>query len=420
MSKHTFDKLLSLLEGFESGMADLSLKRISEISAKLLEIHNQATILVNSGSLPMGSKSWVTRISRWTKETAEGLRNKQFNNLTEIRVASKNQLGIMHAGLRQALNGGVSAENKELVRTQFEADEDKSAEINRLWSDFDPGPTKISGVQIDANLIESDTKRFLNDYFTIPQLRSIQPFKEVDGKRVSDTESRWNHITYLEIREALDPTKKSKLSALKRELVKRHDDEYAQLSESYKGHQRRLPRSIKNAFTAIRYPVVPVFGDIGAYKQGRLETAGFEVTWIGSHFAVLENQLLLCVDLDQIGIKEAIKSTSGKSVKNSDKLQAELVSIVAEINHTARQSGVKLVMASNTVARNPNNPRIALVWLIPEHSRRMLFDVLHNSTKIDWDIPRHNNQAPKLSHGKTPAATQKLIDASIDKHRGGK
>jgi len=418
-----FDEILDALSAYEEGMANATLKSTTAIAAKLTDISNKAIVLTNRGSLPSGTKSWISRINKWAKETAIGLKNGEFKNLTEIRRASKDQLGVMHAGLRQAINGGVSAENKEMVRTTFEADEDKQEEVDRLVAAFDPGSTKIMGIQIEAEKIRNDVITFLDQNFSVSQLRSIRPYLPLeDGqtKQKRDPDCVWNRTTYLEIREALDPQHKAKRSALKRELVQKHDDEYATLSESYKDLKRRLPHTVQHAFTAIRFPVIPVFKDISVYKNPRkLESADLQVTRIGDHFVVLENQLLLCVDLAKLGIKESIRLTKDKqrmkSVKNSDELGAAIIDIVNEINVTAQRSGVKLVMASDTIVRNPNNAGIALVWLISEHSRRMLAETLNNS-QVTWDIPRHNIEAPQLSHGKTPAETQKLIDASYAKH----
>lgn len=408
-----FDEILDALSAYETGMAENELRTPSAIAAKLTEISNKAIILMNKGSLPSGTKSWVSRINKWAKETAEGLRNKQFKNLTEIRVISKEQLGVMHAGLRQAINGGVSAANKDMVRTTFEADEDKEEEIDRLIEAFDPGSTKIMGIQIAPTKITSDVLTFLHQNFTVSQLRSIRPYLPLEAgqtKPKRDPDCVWNRTTYLEIREALDPQHKAKRSALKRELVQKHDDEYATLSESYKDLNRRLPRSIQHAFTAVRFPVVPVFKDIAVYKNPRkLENADLQVTRIGDHFLVLENQVLLCVELSKIGIKDSLRLTKDKqrmkSVKNSDELNDAIMEIIGEINVAAKRSGTKLVMASDTIVRNPNNPGIALVWLITEHSRRMLAETLNN-TQVTWDIPRHNIEAPRLSTRPTPARTK--------------
>lgn len=408
-----FDEILDALSAYEQGLADNELRTITAIASKLTDISNKATILMNRGSLPSGTKSWISRISKWAKETSEGLRNKQFKNLTEIRKVSKDQLGVMHAGLRQAINGGVSAANKEMVRTTFEADEDKKEEIDRLFEAFDPGSTKIMGIQIEPEKIELDVMRFLDMNFSVSQLRSIQPYLPLEAgqpKPKRDPDCVWNRTTYLEIREALDPQHKAKRSALKRELVKKHDDEYATLSESYKDLNRRLPRSIQHAFTAVRFPVVPVFKDLSVYKNPRkLEAAELQVTRIGDHFIVLENQLILCVDLNKIGIKDSLRLTKNKermkSVNNSGELAEAIMDIISDINKTAKRSGTKLVMASDTIARNPNNPSIALVWLIPEHSRKMLAETLNN-TQVTWDIPRHNIEAPRLSTRPTPARTK--------------
>jgi hypothetical protein len=65
--------------------------------------------------------------------------------------------------------------------------------------------------------------------------------------------------------------------------------------------------------------------------------------------------------------------------------------------------------------RNPHNPKIVLVWIMTEHSRKMLEASLR-TRRVDWDIPRHNMAPVRLSHGAMPAETRKLIDKSIEKH----
>lgn len=392
-----FDDLLAELSRYETGMANATLKSKVAIANQLMKIATKAVIILNEGSMPPGTKSVVLRIERWTRETAAGVSGGSFRNLTEIRVVSKEQLGLMHSGLRQAINGGLSAANKEVLRTHFDADEDKTTEVNRLLEAFDPGATKIGGVAFDEKTIKEAAYTFLAQNFTLSQLRSIQPYlplEEGQTKPKRDPDCKWNHATYLDIREALvaDAKGRAKMSAFKRELVAKHDNAHKELSESYKNLQRRLPRNIQHAYSAFYFPVVPSFKDINAYKSNRLESAGFKVTWVGDHFPVLENQLILCIDLKKVGVSESLSPTKDgerlKTVKNGEEIRKKISEIIAEINVTAARTGVKLVPASDTVVRNPVNAHMTLVWLIPEHSRRLLAEMLNN-TQVSWDIPRH-------------------------------
>lgn len=424
MSNHKyFDGVLNALSAFEEGMAKNTLRRKSEVIAKLNAISNETTTLQNQGKLPQGTKSSLSKISKLVRDTISGLETGVFSNLTAVREVARDHFGRLHSTLRQQLDGGLNAEQKELVRENYANDEDKFEELKRLVGAFDPGTLLINGVKVEKRVALANVTTFLNDNFTLSQLRSIRPLKE-DG--TNDPDSKWNQISYPEIWAAMQPDAKgkAKLSALKRELVQKHDDDLAQLSESYKELVRRLPRSLRVPFAAVYYPVIPVFHDLGAYKPGRLEHAGFKVKWIGTHFPVLEDQFLLCVDLDKIGIKDSVRMTRDgermKTVNNDGELAKAVQGIIDQINETARHSGQSFSLASDTIVRNPNNPRIALVWLIDSRVRKQLHNLLDGKTKTTWDIPRHNMEATKLKHGDTPAATQKLIDASYAKHHGNK
>lgn len=429
MAHSKFDALVKALNVFEEGMAENTLKRKSDVTKRLDDILNQATILLNQGSLPTGSKSTLLKIKKLVKETADGLRNDVFTSLGPIRRISQDHLGVLHAALNAQLGGGLTADEKAQVRDNYSSDDDTTSEITRLMAAFDPGSLTVGGSKVDPDVARSHVAQFLDQNFTLSQLRAIQPYtgeQTPGGKPVKNPDCVWNDLTYTEVLAAAEetPKGKTKLAALKRELVKKHDDDLAALSESYKDQLRRLPRTLKHPFAPVYYPVVPIFQDIGVYKNPtRLENAGLKVTRVGDHFIVLENQLLLCVDLDRIGIKGSFRLTRDgqklKTVNNNNELESEIHKIIGFINETAKHSGTSFALASDTLVRNPNNPRIALVWLIEEKVRKKLANTLTN-TKVQWDIPRHDYEAPKLSHGKTPVATQKLIDASVLKHRGGK
>uniref|UniRef100_A0AB39CE54 Uncharacterized protein n=1 Tax=Pseudomonas phage HRDY3 TaxID=3236930 RepID=A0AB39CE54_9VIRU len=393
-----FDAVLNALSAFEQGMAELTLKSKKGIIASLETISSESTVLINQGSLPPGTKSTLLKIRKVVKETADGLRNDIFQNLTPVRKIAHDHVGTLHAALVQQLDGGLSADQKEQVRSSYVSDEDKAQEIERLIKAFDPGTLLVAGVKRPLNDALTDVSEFLDRHFTLSQLRSIRPYlpeETAGGEPKKDPDCKWNQITYPEILAAdvNDPKGKARLSSLKRELVQKHDDELAELSESYKELVRRLPKQLRGPFSMVYYPVVPIFQDIAAYKNPtRLENAGLSVKRIGDHFLVLENQMLLCVDLDRIGVKGSLRLTRDgqrmKTVKNSSELEQEIIKIVGLVNETAKHTGTKLAIASDTIVRNPNNSRIALVWLIDEKVRRNLSNLLNN-TKVTWDIPRH-------------------------------
>lgn len=405
MSKD-FDAIFEQLTAFEQGMAEGTLLKPSLIKAMLKDIITSATVLSNRGKLPQGSKSVLARISKLCDATLTGLQNKELS-LAELRMdISRDKLGPLHTLLVKAVTGTVTDSDKEQAR-DYETDENKSAEIQRLLKDYDPGKTTIGGHQYDGQDVIDDVGMYLSHNFTASQLRAI-------------TSEMMHEYTFEDFWNALHgKDAKQHAGIIKRELTKKHDDEYAQLSESYKHLKDTIPNQIPHGkpFNAIAHPVVPLFDDINAMKDpGKLERAGFKVTPVGDHFIVLEQQMLLCLDLERMHIPQSLRpskdKTKLKSVNNSSELMEAIDEVLEIINRRAPQ---KFALASQTIVRNPHNPKIVLVWIMTEHSRKMLESSLR-TRRVDWDIPRHNNVAPRLSHGKTPEETQKLIDASYEKH----
>lgn len=405
MSKD-FDAIFEQLTAFEQGMAEGTLLKPSLIKAMLKDIITSATVLSNRGKLPQGSKSVLARISKLCDATLTGLQNKELS-LAELRMdISRDKLGPLHTLLVKAVTGTVTDSDKEQAR-DYETDENKSAEIQRLLKDYDPGKTTIGGHQYDGQDVIDDVGMYLSHNFTASQLRAI-------------TSEMMHEYTFEDFWNALHgKDAKQHAGIIKRELTKKHDDEYAQLSESYKHLKDTIPNQIPHGkpFNAIAHPVVPLFDDINAMKDpGKLERAGFKVTPVGDHFIVLEQQMLLCLDLERMHIPQSLRpskdKTKLKSVNNSSELMEAIDEVLEIINRRAPQ---KFALASQTIVRNPHNPKIVLVWIMTEHSRKMLESSLR-TRRVDWDIPRHNNVAPRLSHGKTPEETQRLIDASYEKH----
>jgi hypothetical protein len=401
-----FDAIFEQLTAFEQGMAEGTLAKPSLIKAMLKDIITSATVLSNRGKLPQGSKSVLARISKLCDATLTGLQNKELT-LAELRMdISRDKLGPLHTLLVKAVTGTVTDSDKEQAR-DYETDENKTAEIQRLLKEYDPGKTTIGGHQYDGQDVIDDVGMYLSHNFTASQLRAI-------------TKEMLHEYTFEDFWNALHgKDAKQHAGIIKRELTKKHDDEFAQLSESYKHLKDSIPNQIPHGkpFNAIAHPVVPLFDDINAMKDpGKLERAGFKVTPVGDHFIVLENQMLLCMDLERMHIPQSLRpskdKTKLKSVNNSSELMDAIEEVLEIINRRAPQ---KFALASQTIVRNPHNPKIVLVWIMTEHSRKMLESSLR-TRRVDWDIPRHNNVAPRLSHGKTPEETQKLIDKSFEKH----
>lgn len=405
MSKD-FDAIFEQLTAFEQGMAEGTLLKPSLIKAMLKDIITSATVLSNRGKLPQGSKSVLSRISKLCDATLTGLQNKELT-LAELRMdISRDKLGPLHTLLVKAVTGTVTDADKEQAR-DYETDENKSAEIQRLLKDFKYGNLFVARNQYDKEDAADIVGSYLSQNFTASQLRAITS----DMMHEYSFEEFWNAVHGKDA--------KQHAGIIKRELTKKHDDEYERLSESYKHLKDSIPKQIPHGkpFNAIAHPVVPLFDDINAMKDpGKLERAGFKVTPVGDHFIVLENQMLLCLDLERMGIAASLRpsrdKTKLKSVNNSSELMEAIEEVLEVVNRRAPQ---KFAIASQTIVRNPHNPKIVLVWIMTEHSRKMLEASLR-TRRVDWDIPRHNNAPTRLSHGKTPEATQALIDASKEKH----
>ena len=397
MKTSRFDNVLKAMDKFESGMAEGTLTGKKGIKALLSEMMQEATVLTNEGSLPPGTSSTMLKLRRLAKDALAAIENGTLATLGDLRRFSRDSVGPTHTMLKKQLSGTETAEDKAQMRG-FESDSDKSKEINRLVEAFDPGSTLVKGEQIKG--WKTMVGQFLDLHFSKSQLHSIRPFKSEEttagGEPKRDPECFWNHLTLGDIVDASSGTQKGKahLSEIKRKLVQRHDDDLATLTHSYKDLNRKLPHAIRAPFQAIYFPVVPVFEDISVYKNpSRLTNAGIRVTPIGDHFIVLENQLLLCVDLDKIGVKASLRDTGErmKTVNNSHDLEDKISSIIESINEAAVHNGQRFALASDRVVRNPKNPRIALVWLIDERARKKLANVL-NSIRVQWSIPFTGNE----------------------------
>lgn len=399
-----FDELVTKLDAFEQSVSSGKLPRRSVLIEQLTSITNDIVVKQNQRSLPPGSKSLLSKLSRLANDLITGLRSPEVMSGKDFILVVRDKFGPLNTALTGVNSGGqLDADQKAQMRT-LENDEDKNGAIEALLKGWEYGPTVMNGTNRAGQEAYDDVRSFLHSNFSLDQLKSF------------DREA-WDSITYKEIFERTPETTKK----MRGELVRKAEGDYKALSESYRDIAKRLPTKIAvGAFSAIKFPVVTVWSEVAASKnEFILRNAGFKVTRVGSHFAVLENQYLLCIDLDKAGVGESIvlKENHRARVKKTDgPLWNTAQNIVNTINE---RSPVKYAVASHTVVRNPRNARIAMVWLITEHQRRALTETLH-SREVDWDIPRHNNEAPRLKNGTTPAATQKLIDASYAKHHGNK
>lgn len=394
-----FDKLISSLDAFEQAVSSGKLPRRSVLTAQLESITKEIIILQNQRGLVAGSKSLLTKLSRLCADLINGLASPEIMSGKDFIIAVRDKFGPLNSGLTNLNKGGALSDSQKSQMRTLENDEDKSSVIADLMERSTPGkdgkmgpwhygPTVVNGTDRKGQEAYEDVTYFLHTNFTYDQLKSF----DLD---------KWNQLTYKDIFNRTDETTRK----IKAELVKRAEDDYKALSESYKDVAKRLPRNIPNngPFTAIKFPVVTVWQEVAASKnEFIMRNAGFKVTRVGSHFSILENQYLLCIDLDKAGIGESIvlKENHRARIKKTDgPLWDTAQNIVNTIN---ARSPVKYAIASHSVVRNPLNARIALVWLITEHQRRALTETLH-SREVDWDIPRHNSEPPKLSHREAPA-----------------
>lgn len=376
-----FDKLIEDLDAFEQVVSSGKLPRRSLLTAQLDGIKKEIVIKLNQRTLLPGSKSVLNKLTRLADDLISGLASPEVMSGKDFVIAVRDKFGPLNAALTQITKGKtLDADQKAQMRT-LESDEDKTSVINALMAGWETGPTKINGEDHDAQDVNDDVRFFLHSNFSLDQLKMFD-------------REKWDQITYKEIYlRTEDSTRK-----IKAELVRRGEADYQALSESYKEVSNRLPRSIPHGpFTAIKFPVVTVWQEVAASKnEFIMRNAGFKVTRVGSHFSILENQYLLCIDLDKAGIGDAIVLTKDKRTKTK-KTAVPLWDTAQKIVNTINErSPVKYAIASHTIVRNPRNARIALVWLITEKQRLALTETLH-SREVDWDIPRHEDKAPNVS-----------------------
>lgn len=396
-----FDDLVTKLDAFEQTVSSGKLPRRSVLIAQLTQIKNMIVIKLNQGKLPNGAKSTLSKLSSLSDALITGLKSPEIMSGSAFITSVRDKFGPLNTALTKISKGeNLNADQKSQMRT-YENDEDKSGAIAALMKDWEYGSTIIHGENREGQEALDDVQYFLHTTFTLDQLKTFD-------------RAAWDSLTYKEIFNRTPET----TAKMKQELIQKYEENYKALSESYRGVASRLPTKIQHgAFSAIKFPVVTVWSEVAASKnEFIMRNAGFKVTRVGAHFSILENQYLLCIDLDKAGVGQSIVLTKEKARtrKVNEALWGTAQNIVNTINE---RSPVKYAIASNTVVRNPRNPRIAMIWLITEKQRLALTQTLH-SREVDWDIPRHNNEAPKLSHGTIPAATQKLIEASREKHHG--
>lgn len=423
-----YDSLYEALDSFEQGMAAGTVKSRKGVITGLDAIKVSIATLLNKGNGRPGVKSVLMRLRKLIDETSQGVADGTLSSLTEVRKISRDNIGKLNTALRLAVSGSLSNSQKKEVATH-ERDEDKEDEIEYLISAYDAGgglkTTKHRSrnehgeernfTTNNAEDIQQTLYWFLQNKFNKSQLASLvnsvragvehDKEKKTNPKATMDSNDLeiyeyFKSMEYSDIQQADDNANVAR--ELVQNLTKKHDDDLKSLSESYKSLSKRLPAHVNGPFTAIYYPVIPLFKDIDASRSPeKLERAGLTVSKVGSHFLVLENQLLLCLNLKELDIKGSLRLTRDgkmKSVKNSHELDDALSKIMTEINARFPK---KYALASHTIVRNPKNPDVAFAWLISEHARRTLTQVLH-TTQVDWDIPRHNMQAVKLKHREAP------------------
>lgn len=370
--------LIELMDTFEEGVAKATLRSRSQIAGHLRSIENAAVTVSNQGRLPPGTKSIALRIRKLSADIRHGLESKELS-AKEFRDVVKNKLGQLNTAFKQSISGKLSSAGKEQVREEHES-QDTWPLIEKIVQEH--GYDQSSGVvrgrhHYSGEHLNAMMEKMLSS-FTLQELRTMDMgiFESVTVDDLIEGDKHgFGHI--------------------KRNLFHKSDEEYRQLSESYKHLNKLLPRHVDVA-TAISYPVIPVFNDIDAIKNPhKLENAGFDVTRVGDHFLVLENQFLLCLNTEELDFGKALKvsrdKTKLRSVKGKAAQQAEdqtssaVLDFLEQIN---MRSKVKYVLASDTIVRNPLNHKIALIWLIPEKSRHVLDQTLR-TRKVDWDIPRH-------------------------------
>ncbi len=372
-----FDKLFKILDKLESGLADKSLKSKTGILKLIESAYIETVALSNVGigaQMPSGSKSIISRLKKLLQDTYKGLKT-GIIEYKELRAIAKDKIGVQHTALKVLFEGSLSEDQKAQIR--------------------DTG----DGVSLEK------VDRFINTLQShiIADNRAVSPRAQeiVAGvmMRLADkltklTPSELKHAETLNLRGmSVDEIDNLTISDLKKGFT--DSDAVRKLATSYDRYLTRLPAKLPAAFSAIRFPVVPLFTDWTAHNQPqRLLNVGIRVTPVGDSFMVLEDQYLLVLDSEKLGFGSGFrtgrdgkqKSVNSRGNTRADERSIKIMEILAEIN---KRSAVQYTVASDKLVANPRNPKLLLLWIVPEKVRRLLEQTLR-TTQVDWDIP-HNS-----------------------------
>lgn len=373
-----FEPLIKKLDELERGLASASLRSPKKIAALLNGIIGQVNIFMQKAdSLPKGSRTALTSLKRIAQDCASGVTGGTLP-YQSLRAASRDNIGRYNKTLKLLDAGQLTDQHKK----EFRKTENSPTEAL-----ITAKVEKIGKLMIDKNVPNHFAK---NKEQLLSQIVEIK--KQLRDKFGA---LRQNELVELDPRELVDTHTLEEIAELTiddlKEYGKTIPDEVRALNESFKKSYLKLPPALKEPFAIIEFPIVPQFVDFTAGSEGKLERAGFKVTQVGEHYIVLEDQHLLVLDIDRLGIKSSgIKAGRGgklKTVKGDDTSPNSLWNvagrILAEIN---KRSSIHYVVASNVAKRNPRNPKLALVWIIPEKARIDLSRSLR-TTEVNWDIP---------------------------------
>lgn len=382
-----FEALIKNLDTLESGLAKNALRNRKTILGLLNDISGQVTTLTQKGAaLPKGSRSELSNLSRVVRDCHSGVSTGRMT-YQGLREASRDIIGkinkklkLFDEGLFEGTdqNAPKTGPNKEYAtEALIKGKVEKLSQLMLKKYVTDIGTTakaKVSIMERVKDLTPILSEKFAK--FTQKELVELNPQELVDNYTIEEIAG----LTLSDLRE----------------YATKIPDDVRALNDSYKKFYRRLPTALSNPFSVIQYPVVPLFADFTAgMDNGKLEHAGFKVSRVGEHYIVLEDQYLLVLDTEKLGIKSAMRTDRKgrlKSVKNSDDLHdpsspSFVINEVLELINGP--SNTKYVVGSSVPIKNPRNPKHILVWIVSQKARNALDRVLR-SAEVKWDIPRQS------------------------------
>src|SRR5690606_3924090 len=326
-----FDQLIQLLNQLEATLAAGEVRSRTKYAAILGSIERESITLSNQRHKTSGSASLLSRIRSLAQSCRVALDERELT-LKELRIISRDKFAVFNKGLQTMQAGSLSDTHREQIRDTHESSV-KDAEVDSILEKLKLEPRvtfekiRVLGTQETRRVKKVHTEEHERDVATV---KRVLLELSLDELRRLDLDALRADIGELVVQVFSTPNTREGIKqavTFTRHYVQKTDDEFRALVDSYKNINSWLPVKIKGAFSAVRFPVVPPFHDIAAYRDpSKLTNAGFVVTVIGDNFIVLENQYLLVIDMEKVfGIsghrdKKKFKMSRSEEMKQANTL----------------------------------------------------------------------------------------------------